>query len=77
MGDIADAVYFIFKGSVSISDEAGTLLTRLGQGSHFGEMGCLAYVDGQLGEPRRAAPSGALRLPHAAWLHQGCLPGQA
>ena len=50
VGDIADAVYFILKGTVAISDETGQLLTRLAQGSHFGEFGILAYLDGQLGE---------------------------
>lgn len=49
VGDIADAVYFILKGTVSISDESGRLLTKLAQGSHFGEFGILAYLDGQLG----------------------------
>ncbi len=49
VGDIADAVFFILKGTVSISDESGRLLTKLAQGSHFGEFGILAYLDGQLG----------------------------
>eukprot|EP00198_Chlamydomonas_reinhardtii_P008987 XP_001698324.1 predicted protein [Chlamydomonas reinhardtii] len=55
VGDIADAVYFILKGTVAISDETGQLLTRLAQGSHFGEFGILAYLDGQLGVRTAAA----------------------
>ncbi|PNG81820.1 Potassium/sodium hyperpolarization-activated cyclic nucleotide-gated channel 4, partial [Tetrabaena socialis] len=48
-------MYFILKGTVAISDETGSLLTRLAQGSHFGEFGILAYLDGQLGVRTAAA----------------------
>ncbi|MEW5315956.1 MAG: hypothetical protein WDW38_007350 [Sanguina aurantia] len=49
IGDIADAVYFILKGTVSITASSGTLLTVLSMGSHFGEFGLLAYLDGEVG----------------------------
>lgn len=50
IGDIADAVYFILRGTISITDAKSNLLTVLSTGSHFGEFGLLAYLDGEVGE---------------------------
>lgn len=48
VGDAADAMYVIARGQVEVIDAAGNLLSTLGEGDFFGELGLLNA------QPRRA-----------------------